>query len=82
MLVIGVIKFQSAIDCIRFKLKYWYINLIGAVLTLFSSALIITNPFTSTEFIWNYIAVAMLVEAAIDIVAYFSHKGNTNKKQL
>lgn len=70
MLLLGVVKFQNTIDSFRFKVKYWYINLIGAVLTLFSSVMIITNPFTSTEFVWKYIAIALLVEAALDILSY------------
>lgn len=78
MLILGVVKFQSAIDALRFKLKYWYINLIGAALTLFSSVMIITNTFTSAEFMWKYIAVALLVEATTDIVACFLYKNNAN----
>ena len=70
MLLLGVVKFQSSADAFRFKMKYWYINLIGAFLTLFSSVMIITNPFTSTEFVWKYIAIALLVEAALDILSY------------
>ncbi len=69
MLLIGVMKFQSSIDCFRFKLKYWYINLIGAGITLTSSVIIIANPFASTEYIWKFIAIAMLVEAATDILS-------------
>lgn len=70
MLLLGVVKFQNAADSFRFKMKYWYINLIAAVLTVFSSVMIITNPFTSTEFVWKYIAIALLVEAALDILSY------------
>ncbi|MEE1505324.1 MAG: DUF308 domain-containing protein [Acutalibacteraceae bacterium] len=70
MMLIGVVKFQSSIDGLRLKEKYWYINLIGALLTLFASVMIISNPFTSAEFIWKFIAVSMLIEAAIDILGY------------
>lgn len=76
MLFIGVIKFQNAIDGIRFKLKYRYINLIGAVLTLAAAILIIVNPFVSAQFIWKFIAVSMLVEAVMDIVSYCLIKGS------
>lgn len=78
MLLLGVVKSQSAADALRFRMKYWYINLIGAALTLFSSVMIITNTFTSAEFMWKYIAVALLVEATIDIVACFLYKNNAN----
>lgn len=78
MLLLGVVKFQNTIDSFRFKVKYWYINLIGAVLTLFSSVMIITNPFTSTEFVWKYIAIALLVEAALDILSYLLSNKETD----
>lgn len=78
MLLLGVVKFQSSADAFRFKMKYWYINLIGAVLTLFSSVMIITNPFTSTEFVWKYIAIALLVEAALDILSYLLSNKETD----
>ncbi|MBR3816612.1 MAG: DUF308 domain-containing protein [Clostridia bacterium] len=78
MLLLGVVKFQNTIDFFRFKVKYWYINLIGAVLTLFSSVMIITNPFTSTEFVWKYIAIALLVEAALDILSYLLSNKETD----
>ena len=78
MLLLGVVKFQSSADAFRFKIKYWYINLIGAVLTLFSSVTIITNPFTSTEFVWKYIAIALLVEAVLDILSYLLSNKETD----
>lgn len=78
MLLLGVVKFQSSADAFRFKMKYWYINLIGAVLTLFSSVTIITNPFTSTKFVWKYIAIALLVEAVLDILSYLLSNKETD----
>lgn len=78
MLLLGVVKFQSSADAFRFKIKYWYINLISAVLTIFSSVMIITNPFTSTEFIWKYIAIALLVEAVLDILSYLLSNKETD----
>ena len=78
MLLLGVVKFQSSADAFRFKMKYLYINLIGAVLTLFSSVTIITNPFSSTEFVWKYIAIALLVEAVLDILSYLLSNKETD----
>lgn len=70
MMIVGVVKFQTAIDCCRFKIRCWYINFIGAMITLLCSVLIIVNPFSATEAIWKFIAISMLVEAATDIVSY------------
>ena len=68
MLLLGVVKSQGAIDQFRFRVKYWYISFIGAIITILSSILIITNPFTEQEFIWKFIAIALLIEAATDII--------------
>lgn len=70
MLLMGVVKFQGSIDCLRCKVKYWYINLIGAIITLVAAVLIIANPFASAEFMWRFIATAMLVEAVTDIIFF------------
>lgn len=76
MLLLGVTKLQNSIDGMRFKFRYWYINLAVAVLTLISAIIIIANPFTATGFIWKYIAVALLIEAALDIVSYLLKNKN------
>ena len=84
MMLVGVVKFQTSIDSLRFKVKCWYINLAGALITLVCSVLIIANPFSTTEFIWKFIAISMLVEAAVDIISYIlvnkSKKAITSEK--
>ena len=68
-LVNGINKVQWSIDLIRFKQRYWFIAMIGAALTLIFGIIILLNPFTSTTILWTFIAVAMIVEAILDIVA-------------
>ena len=67
-LVNGINKVQWAVDLLRVKQKYWFVAIIGAVLTLIAGVLILTNPFTSTAVLWIFIAVSMIVEAIIDIL--------------
>ena len=75
ILVSGVAKLQTAIDMVRLKKKYWFIALIGAVLTLVVATMIICNPFASTVFLWTFIGVSLILEAVIDILAViFSRK--------
>lgn len=66
----GINKVQWAIDMLRAKQKYWFVAIISAVLTLVFSALILANPFASTAVLWTIIAVTLIVEAVIDIVAF------------
>lgn len=69
-LVSGVSKVQWAVDMLRVKQKYWFIEVIGAVLTIVCAILILTNPFTSTSILWTFIGVTMIVEAVVDVVAF------------
>ena len=76
-LVIGFGKIQWAVDMLRKKEKYWFIEVIGAALTVVFSVLIIANPFASSGILWTFIAVSLIVEALVDIVAIiFERKKN------
>jgi len=70
-LVSGVSKVQWAVDMLRAKQKYWFVEVISAVLTIICAILILTNPFTSTAFLWTFIGVSMIVEAVVDVIAFF-----------
>ncbi|MBQ2661447.1 MAG: DUF308 domain-containing protein [Clostridia bacterium] len=74
ILVTGVSKLQQAIDMARAKKEYWFVALISALLTLLVAALIIFNPFASTAVLWTFIGVALIVEAAMDIVTFIFAK--------
>ena len=73
-LLSGVRKLQWAIDMLRQKQKFWFIALIGAVLTLGFAVLILLNPFATTAILWTFIAVSLIVEAAMDILTYIFDK--------
>lgn len=72
--VAGVSKLQKAVDMARVKQPYWFIALIGALLTLVFSILIICNPFASTAVLWTFIGVTLLVEAVIDVLTFIFAK--------
>lgn len=67
-LVIGVCKVQWAVDMIRAKHKYWYAAGFGALITLVFAVLILVNPFASTQFLWTFIAITLILEAVVDLV--------------
>ncbi len=69
-LVGGVSKIQWAIDMLRAKRKYWFVEIISAILTIVFATLILTNPFASTTILWTFTGVTLIIEAIADIVAF------------
>ena len=69
-LVGGISKIQWAVDMYRQKQSYWYIEVLGAVLTILFAILILTNPFASTAILWTFIGISLIAEAIIDILAF------------
>ncbi len=74
ILITGISKLQWAVDLLRLKQKYWYMDLIGAVLSVFFAAVILMNPFTSTGVLWTFIAISLIVEAILDILTFIFGK--------
>lgn len=68
-LVNGLNKLQYAVDLLRLGQRYWYVAMIGAALTLVFGVVIVANPFATTAFLWTFIAVSLLAEAVLDLVA-------------
>lgn len=66
----GLNKLQGAVDALRLGLRYWYLAMIGAVVTLLFGVLIVLNPFTSTAVLWTFLAVSLIVEAVLDILSF------------
>ena len=69
-LVGGISKIQWAVDMYRQKQSYWYVEVLGAVLTILFAILILTNPFASTAILWTFIGISLIAEAIIDILAF------------
>ena len=69
-LVSGIGKLQWAIDMLRKNQKYWFVALIGAILSMLFAILIIANPFTTTAILWTFIAVSLIIEAIADVLTF------------
>ena len=69
ILISGVGKIQWMADMIRFRRKRWYLPAISAVCSLLFAAIILLNPFTTTEILWSFTGAVLIVEAIFDIVA-------------
>jgi len=70
ILITGISKLQWAIDLLRLKQKYWYVALIGALLSVIFAAVILMEPFASTGVLWAFIAISLIAEAIMDILTF------------
>ncbi|MCM1217660.1 MAG: DUF308 domain-containing protein [Lachnospiraceae bacterium] len=70
ILLSGISKIQWAVDMLRLKQKYWFVALVGAALSLVFAAFVLINPFSSTIFLWNFIAISMIIAAVVDILTF------------
>ena len=69
MLITGITKVQWTVDQIRLKMKKWIWTALSAALTIVCAGIILCNPFSSTAVLWMFIAVILIVEAIVDIIA-------------
>ncbi len=68
MIVSGIGKVQWTFDLIRLK-RNWYISGISAVLSLVFGFVILQSPFDTTEILWIFTGIVMIVEAILDIAS-------------
>lgn len=76
ILMTGFVKIQWTVDMLRMKQKKWYFAAISAVLSIIFAWVILGNPFASTAALWTFVAVSLIVEAVVDVVALIFRKRN------
>ncbi len=69
LIVSGVMKFQYAVDFLRLKAKFWYISLLGAIISITLGAIVFFNPFTATKWLMLFIGISLTVNALWDLVS-------------
>ena len=69
ILITGVAKVQRTVDMIRLKLKKWFWMAISAAVTILCAVVILCTPFSSASVLWMFIAIMLIVEAVIDVIA-------------
>ncbi len=74
-LITGIAKLQWTVDMIRLKMNRWFLMGIAALLTIICAVVILCNPFGSTAVLWTFVAITLIVEAVIDIIAALTQKG-------
>lgn len=68
LFLMGLEKVQTTVDMLRLKRGMWVFPVIGAVVSIVCAIIIIVNPFTAVNFVWTFIGVTLLFEAAFDIM--------------
>lgn len=68
ILLVGIVRVQWAVDLLRLKRQRWPLATISAVITVAAAAVILLNPFETTALLWMFTGIALLVEAAADLV--------------
>lgn len=73
-LLLGVYKIQTAADMFRLRLRYWYVALVSALLSLAFAAVIFVNPFKAADTLWLFIGVCVIVEGISDLITFLVGK--------
>ncbi len=68
LLISAVMKIQYTVDYLRLKAKFWYIPLLGAVVSIALGVFIFIDPFKNF-WLMLYIGIAFLVNGIWDIVS-------------
>ncbi len=79
MLLTGIIRVQWTVDSLRLKTGRWYWPALGAAVTLIFAAVILANPFSTTVLMWNFVAISLIIEAALDIATLIFNGGRRKK---
>jgi len=70
ILLSAISKLQWAVDLLRKRQRYWFVTLIGALLSLVFAVIVLANPFAATATLWMFVAISLIVEAVADIVSF------------
>ncbi len=68
VLMFGLVKVQWTADMLRMKLAKWYLPAVSAVISIVCGAIILSDPFVSTEILCIFTGVSLIVEAVMDIL--------------
>ncbi len=69
LLLSGVLKAIFFADAKRTDLPISYLVLISAILSAILGIVIIINPFATVKYLWAFVGIALLCEAAVDLTA-------------
>ena len=79
ILVAGITKLQWTVDIIRMKRSKWFWMAISAAISIVCSITVITNPFSTTDVLWMFIGISLIVDAVFDMLGGIF--GNREKRE-
>lgn len=84
LIVGGVMKIQYAVDLLRFKFGYWWIELILAALMIVLGIITFANPFEAEKALMIYVGISLMVNGILDIISilYLSSVAESAKETV
>lgn len=74
----GIAKLSAALSFRRLQLRRWYVELIGAIVSVVLGALILFNPFSTAMLLMRIIGAALLIEGVQDLISVYAYKRAKN----
>lgn len=69
MLILAASRLQKMADMRRMGMAHWYMPGIAAGLAAILAAVILVNPFGAVAAVWTFVAIALIAEAIVEIIA-------------
>ena len=69
ILITAVLRIQWTADMVRLGRAQWKWNAIGAAASLVFALVILLNPFGSVAFLWVFVGISLMIDAALDLLA-------------
>ncbi len=69
LLLSGALKAMAYVDAKKMDLPISYLVLVSAILSAILGIVIIINPFVAVKYLWVFMGIALLCEAAVDLTA-------------
>lgn len=60
-------KVQWTVNLLRQKKERWFLAAIGALVSVICACVILVNPFSTTDVLWMFTGISLIVEALLDI---------------
>ena len=74
ILIGGIAKIQGALSFRRMNAGLWYLELIGAAVSLALGTIILLNPFSTALLLMRIIGAALLIEGVQDLISIYKFK--------
>lgn len=72
MIFTGIMELEWTVDMLRLKKGGWIPQAISSLFALIVGTILVLNPFESTEILWNFAGIAIIVSALPDLIVPFT----------